>query len=374
MAANVKKTTHLSPINIAMSAAESSADLLAASLIKALKEQADVNVFGLAGTHMQNAGCQAMWHTHQVNVMGFSEVLLKLPQLILLRRQIIKQLPLKKCAVFIGVDAPDFNLKIERQFKKLGIKTVHFVSPSLWAWRSWRVHKIKRTADLVLCLFPFEVDFYKRHQVNACFIGHPLADCISPRTDYQKTNRLVILPGSRKSEIKQHTEIMLKSAVQLKKHNPKLHIFIPLFNDEMANWVRHQTKAYRWIDVSIGDAHSKIALADAAIVASGTAALETALIGTPMVMVYKLSALSYFIAKKLAKTPFVSLPNIIAGKKIVPELLQQDCTPDNITRHVQALLNADYQTIKPEFNRIYQQLKQNSAQIAAKAILKHIQK
>ena len=214
-------------INIAISAAEPSADLLAAQLITTLKKQKNVHCFGLAGEQMQQAGCQLLWHSEQVAVMGFSEVLAKLPRLLRLRRQMLRHFLNQDCAVFIGVDAPDFNFYLARKLKQKGIKTVHFVSPSVWAWRAWRVKKIKKSVDLMLCLFPFEQAFYRKHKINALFVGHPLTQMIKPRAHYQKNNTLALLPGSRESELKRHLPVMIASAQKLRQNNADLMVYLP---------------------------------------------------------------------------------------------------------------------------------------------------
>ncbi|SFV60524.1 Lipid-A-disaccharide synthase [hydrothermal vent metagenome] len=360
-------------LKIAISAAEHSGDLLASSLIKELKTQLpECEIFGLAGDKMIKNGCKSLWHLDKVSVMGFSAVLLKLPSLLLLRKEIITTIQNQKPNVFIGVDAPDFNFKIERKLRNKGIKTVHFVSPSVWAWRQKRIKKIKKSTDLVLCLFPFEVLFYQKHNMPAVFVGHPLADILKPRETYQENDKLLLMPGSRKSEIKAHLEIMLESAQALKKYNNNLEITVALVNDKYNLFVTQVINKYHGVKVEYGNSHQLINEADLVIVASGTATLEVALIATPMVVIYKMSWLSYRIAKALVKIPFVSLPNIILNKKIVPELIQEDATVKNIVAESIKVISSDYQKLKEEFINIHNQLKRNSTKKSAQEILSRI--
>lgn len=205
-------------MKIAISAAETSGDLVASSLVSALKlYRPDYEIEGLAGDKMAAAGCKRLWHTDQVNVMGLSEVLKKLPTILRLRRSIIQYFSSNRPDVFIGVDSPDFNFKIERKLKKNGVKTVHFVSPSVWAWRANRIHKIKKSADLMLCLFPFEVDFYRTHQQKAIFVGHPLAEKLKPRKNHMPNKQVLLMPGSREAEIKTLLPELLSAAKLMRK-------------------------------------------------------------------------------------------------------------------------------------------------------------
>ncbi|KAA0445271.1 MAG: lipid-A-disaccharide synthase [Candidatus Thioglobus sp.] len=355
-------------MKIAISAAETSGDLIGAKLVAALKFQdADVQIFGLAGDKMASAGCVKLWEQKRVNVMGFSEVVRKLPALLQLRKSIIRRFSNDKPDVFIGVDAPDFNFKIERKLKKRGVKTVHFISPSVWAWRQNRIKKIKKSTDLVLCLFPFEVDFYKKHQQRAAFVGHPLAEVLHPRTAYKSSKTILLLPGSRTSEISRLLPEMLAAAAIMKKQDEQLNFHLALANDELLDWAKPLAQKAN-VTVSTFDAHQRMSQADLALVASGTAALELALLGVPMVVVYKLSAFSYFIATKLVKIKQVSLPNIIAGKSLVPELIQNDANGENIAEQAMAVLHGDTEALAQEFKRIHQQLNQNASAESARII------
>ncbi|SMN00739.1 Lipid-A-disaccharide synthase [uncultured Candidatus Thioglobus sp.] len=353
---------------IAISAAETSGDLIGSKLVAALKAQdANAQIEGLAGEKMVAAGCVQLWDQKRVNVMGFSEVLTKLLSLLRLRKTIIQTFSKNKPDVFIGVDAPDFNFVIEKKLKQQGVKTVHFISPSVWAWRAGRVKKIKKSTDLVLCLFPFEVDFYEKHGQRAVFVGHPLAESLHPRENYQSTKNILLMPGSRESEVKRLLPELLVSVQLMAKQDSQLNFHIALANDELLEWAKPLADKAN-ISLSVGDAHQRAAQADLVLVASGTAALELALIGVPMVVVYKLSAFSYFIASKLVKTKNVSLPNIIANKTLVPELIQAEAYADNIAKHALQILSSDTELLTQEFTKIHQQLSLNASAESAKII------
>ncbi len=357
---------------IAISAAETSGDLIGSKLVQSLKKQDPaLQIEGMCGEKMHDAGCVKHWDMRLVNVMGFSEVLKKLPSLIKLRNTIVRYFFTNKPDVFIGVDAPDFNFVIEKKLKDKGIKTIHFVSPSVWAWRQSRVKKIKRSTDLVLCLFPFEVDFYKNNNQRAVFVGHPLAESLSPRK-YQTTGKnILLMPGSREGEVKRLLPEMLLAVQMMAEKDPDLVFHLALANDALLEWVKQQTRDIS-ISISIGDAHQRMEQADLVLVASGTATLELALVGVPMVVIYKLSAFSYFIASRLVKSEYVSLPNVIAKKTLVPELIQDEANGENIAQHVMEILSSDNKSLVKEFNAIHAQLKHNAADESAKAIIEFI--
>ena len=359
-------------MKIAISAAETSGDLIGAKLVSALKAQnSDIQIEGMAGERMLEAGCVQLWDKNLANVMGFSEVLKKLPALLRLQKVIIHYFSTSKPDVFIGVDAPDFNFLIERKLKRQGIKTVHFISPSVWAWRKNRIKKIKKSTDLVLCLFPFEVDFYQQHAQRAVFVGHPLAESLYPRQDYQSTKTVLLMPGSRESEVKRLLPELLAAVVIIKKQDSQLNFHIALANDELLEWAKVLADKVN-VPISIGDAHQQATRSDLVLVASGTAALELALLGVPMVVVYKLSAMSYWIAKRLVTIAYVSLPNIIAGEYLVPELIQNDANPDNIAQQAIAILQSDTTALIQAFNNIHQQLNLNASEESARIIMDFI--
>lgn len=357
---------------IAISAAETSGDLIGASLVKALKEQdPTLQIEGLCGDKMHLEGCDQLWNMSLVNVMGFSEVLKKLPSLLKLRKTMIQRFSEHKPDVFIGVDAPDFNFVIERKLKQQGIKTIHFVSPSVWAWRQLRVTKIKQSSDLILCLFPFEVDFYTRHHQKAVFVGHPLAESLSPRKNYKKSKEILLMPGSRSGEVKRLLPEMLIAAKRMLQYDSEFSFHLALANDELLEWAKQSIGSDN-ISISVDEAHKRMQNADLVLVASGTAALEIALVGVPMVVVYKLSAISYFIASRLVKSRYISLPNVIANKSLVPELIQDSANGDNIAKHAMDILSSDNTDLVLEFSKIHQNLNLNASSESAKLILEFI--
>ncbi len=356
--------------SIAISATEHSGDLLASELIKYLcKNNAKLSFFGLAGAKMLSAGCHKIWDIDSVSVMGFSEVLKKLPQLIILRKQIINEIIRQKPQLFIGVDGPDFNLKIEQKLKQHGIKTLHFISPSLWAWRAYRVRKIKKCADIILCLFPFEVDFYRKHKINAVFVGHPLTKILTPRSNYIKNNNILIMPGSRSSEIKAILPTMLDAVSIITKNNTQLKFSLALLDDKLLSWIKPKiTNLGLDIKIVLNSSHKQLQKSDLVIIASGTATLEALIIGVPMVVVYKLATISYLIAKILVNIPYISLPNILSNEPLVPELVQKNACGDNIAKEVLKILVSDNTSLIAEFNKIYHKLHQDSNAIINKVI------
>lgn len=354
---------------IAISAAETSGDLIGSSLVNALKEQgSELHIEGLCGKKMQKAGCVKHWDMSLVNVMGFTEVLKKLPSLLKLRSTMVEFFSQQKPDVFIGVDAPDFNFVLEKKLKKQGIKTIHFVSPSVWAWRQSRVKKIKQSTDLILCLFPFEVDFYKRYNQRAVFVGHPLAEKLIPRKNHTSSKQILLMPGSRSGEVKRLLPVLLSAAKLMAEQDETLSFHLALANDELLEWAQALV-GRQAIEISVDTAHQYMQTADLALVASGTAALELALVGVPMVVVYKLSAMSYFIASRLVKSPFISLPNVIVNKALVPELIQDQANADNIATQAMKILNNDQTALMSDFNQIHQTLNLSASEESAKLIL-----
>ncbi|BAS68349.1 lipid-A-disaccharide synthase [Bathymodiolus septemdierum thioautotrophic gill symbiont] len=355
-------------MKIAISAAETSGDLIGSKLVTALKAQnSDIQIQGLAGDKMIEAGCEQLWDQKRVNVMGLSEVLKKLPALLQLRKTIIDYFSKNKPDVFIGVDGPDFNFMIEKKLKRRGVKTVHFISPSVWAWRQSRVKKIKKSTDLVLCLFPFEVDFYQKHQQRALFVGHPLAETLHPRVNYQSSKKILLMPGSRVSEITRLLPEMLVATSIMAQQDAQLTFHLALANDELLAWAKPLAEKAN-VSISTGDAHQRMPESDLVLVASGTAALELALLGVPMVVVYKLSVFSYFIVSRLVKIEHVSLPNIIANKSLVPELIQDEANGANIAEKAMTILQNDSALLVQEFNAIHQQLNMNASEESARLI------
>ncbi|SHN91795.1 Lipid-A-disaccharide synthase [Bathymodiolus heckerae thiotrophic gill symbiont] len=359
-------------IKIAISAAETSGDLIGSTLVQALKAQdGNLQIEGLCGNKMQQSGCKQRWDMSLVNVMGFTEVLKKLPSLLKLRAEMVSYFSKQQPDVFIGVDAPDFNFIIEKKLKKQSVKTIHFVSPSVWAWRQSRVKKIKQSTDLVLCLFPFEVDFYKQNNQRAIFVGHPLAEKLTPRKNHKPTKQILLMPGSRSGEVKRLLPELLLAAKIMSQQDETLSFHLVLANEELLGWINELIGEQK-INVSIDEVHSHMQTADLVLVASGTAALELALVGVPMVVVYKLSTVSYFIASRLIKSKYISLPNVIANKPLVPELIQDQANAKNIAIHAMKILSSDQSKLISKFNNIHQQLSLNASEESAKLILDFI--
>jgi lipid-A-disaccharide synthase len=321
-------------------AGEDSGDLLGAELIEALHVRFPTARFvGVGGARMRAAGFDAWHDIAELSVMGFAEVLRHLPRLLRLRDSLARRLIELKPAVFIGIDAPDFNLGLEKKLRHAGIRTAHYVSPSIWAWRENRAEKIGRSADCVLCLFPMEPALYARHGVNARFVGHPLADRFPLVPDRRAARRelgldpdapvLAVLPGSRLSEIRRLGKIFLDAAGRVATEIPNLQIVIPAANARCREAIAKlltDTPAPLLVD---GQAHRAMVAADVVLLASGTAALEAMLAKRPMVVGYRIAPLTHALVKGLGmlKTKVYALPNILAGKPLVPELMQGDCTP-----------------------------------------------
>ena len=371
------------PLIIALVAGETSGDILGAGLIRALKKHhPNIKFVGIAGPQMQAEGCQAWYEMEELSVMGIVEVLGRLRRILAIRRDITKLLIDLKPDVFIGIDAPDFNLSLEGKLKQTGIKTIHYVSPSVWAWKQKRVFKIKRNTNLILAFLPFEKAFYDKFDVPCRFIGHKMADDIPLEPDQTAMRQqlgipvdcqcLALLPGSRHAEVTLLSEPFLKAAQLLRDKFPDLHIVVPLVNSKRrAEFEQIKAEIAPELKLQLLDGHAREAMiaSNAAILASGTVALECMLAKCPMVVGYKMKAFTFWLAKKLIKTPYVSLPNILAGKEIVPELLQHDCTPENIANHIVPLLKSDNSELKATFLALHKQIRCNADEQAAQAVL-----
>jgi len=379
---------------IAIVAGEASGDLLGCHLMRALKAQrSDLSFIGIAGPKMIGEGAKSLFPIEKLSVRGYVEVIKHLYDLLKLRRSLFKQLLAEKPDIFIGVDAPDFNFWLERKLKKRGIPTIHYVSPSIWAWRRGRMGKIKRAVSHILALFPFESALYEAAGVPVTYVGHPLADELplkSSKTAARELlkiekNKLVIamLPGSRQSEVKQHAELFVNAAKIISEKNADaqsagVQFLVPLITRETRAIFEHALYGGTSHDIDLiilfGHAHDAIEAADLVIVASGTATLEAALLKKPMVIIYRMPKLSWWILKRMNYLPYVGLPNILAGKFLVPELLQDKATPQNLADTVMRILNdTNYlEEIQQEFTDIHLSLKQNTSEKAAKAILAYL--
>ena len=371
------------PLTIALVAGETSGDILGAGLIRALKKHhPNMQFVGIAGPQMQAEGCKAWYEMEELSVMGIVEVLGRLRRILAIRRDITKRLIDLKPDIFIGIDAPDFNLALEGKLKQVGIKTIHYVSPSVWAWKQKRVFKIKRNTNLILAFLPFEKAFYDKFDVPCRFIGHKMADDIPLEPDQTAMRQqlgipldgqcLALLPGSRHAEVTLLSEPFLKAAQLLRDKFHDLHIIVPLVNNKRrAEFEQIKAEIAPELNLQLLDGHAREAMiaSNAAILASGTVALECMLAKCPMVVGYKMKAFTFWLAKKLIKTPYVSLPNILAGKEIVPELLQHDCTPENIANHVLPFLEGDNTELNATFLALHKQIRCNADEQAAQAVL-----
>lgn len=318
----------------------------------------------------------------ELSVMGLVEVLSRIRRLFHVRSELVKHFTNNPPDIFIGVDAPDFNLGLEAKLKPQGIKTVHYVSPTIWAWRENRVHKIAKAADLVLCLFPFEPEIYQRYQVNARFIGHTTADQIPLVVDRKAAREqldlpadtpvLALLPGSRGGEVAKLLEVFVKSAEQLSTLIPDLTVVIPTVNPQRRQQIQHYldiNKTNLSLKLIDGNAREAMIASNAILLASGTATLEAMLCKRPMVVAYKMAAITHWIMGYLYKPDYFALPNILAGQELVPELLQEHVNPDVICQHLLPLMQSDDQELQAKFTDLHQGLKKNADQQAADAVI-----
>lgn len=373
---------------IAIIAGEASGDLLAARLILALKElKSDLVFEGIAGPEMQAAGCVSLFPMEKLSVMGLVEVLKDLPALLSIRKQLKKRWTATPPDLFIGVDAPDFNLPLAAKLHAEGIPTVHYVSPSIWAWREKRVKKIQGNIDLMLTLFPFEVDFYKKHQVAAQFVGHPLADEVQFNASASDARQqlgldltkpmLGVLPGSRTKEVQALGAVFLQTAQELKAKHPDLQIVVPIIRADLKaqlQAIQQQVAADLPVTYLEGQSRLLMQAANYLLMASGTAVLEGMLAGRLMVAAYRVSPLTWWLIHtfKLAKVKYVTLPNNLAGEELVPELLQDRATVPELVAAIASLmaLPAERRTyVLQRFEGLHTQLHCDASANAAKAII-----
>lgn len=380
---------------IGIVAGEASGDLLGSHLIRALKKhRPDLQFIGIAGPKMMGEGATSLFPMEKLSVNGYAEVIRHLPELLNIRKQVYRYFIQNPPDLFIGVDAPDFNFTLERKLKNKGITTIHYVSPSVWAWRKGRINKIRRSVSHLLALFPFEPKLYEQAGVPVSYVGHPLADAIPMNPNQTlareklklKSNQTIIamLPGSRLSEVEKLADLFVKTAqrmmqAQLDGQLPKYQFLVPLitrntrkvFEQAILNNQTDIEAPSLPIQIMFGHAHMAMEAADVVIVASGTATLEAALLKRPMVITYKVSWLSYQLMKRMSYIPYVGLPNVLAGKFIVPELLQQDATPEKLADATLKLLSDKIlvQEIQQEFTTIHESLRQNTEEKAAQVIL-----
>ncbi|ABM04665.1 lipid-A-disaccharide synthase [Psychromonas ingrahamii 37] len=371
------------PLRIGLIAGEASGDILGEGLIKALKIHYPDAVFeGIAGPKMIAQGCTALHPLEALSVMGFVEVLGKLGSILRIRKSIINHFIANPPDIFIGIDAPDFNLTVELKLKQHNIKTIHYVSPSVWAWKQWRIHKIAKATDLVLAFLPFEKAFYDRFDVPCRFIGHTLADQLPLEPEKQQARQslglqadaklLAILPGSRKAEVEILGPIFLQSAALISRQYPDYKFIVPMVNGARKKQLLEQQQQYAPdlpLQIFDGQASAVLQSADAVLLASGTAALEAMLAKVPMVVAYKVNLLTYVIAKALVKVKYTSLPNLIADKEIVKELSQYNCTVENIVAALQPLLGQDNHQMINTFIRLHKLIRCDADRQAAQAVV-----
>ncbi len=373
-------------LRIALVAAEASGDTLGAGLIEALRAAAPgASFFGMAGPRMVAAGCEPWNRAEEVSVMGFLEVLPHLRRILKLRRKLVERIAASGADVFIGIDAPDFNLPAAAALKRAGIPAVQYVSPQVWASRQYRVRGIRAAVDLVLCLLPFETKFYAEHGVNAKFIGHPLADMIPLTADRQAARAalgfpgdrplLAVLPGSRRSEVTRLSAPFMATAAWLRERRPDLNVAVALASEPLGELFR-ASAAGADLDLARlipNRAREVMAAADVVLTASGTASLEALLFKRPMVVAYRMVPLSYWLVRRLglSRLPYFSLPNLLAGRQIVPEFVQDDVRADVLGPAVLAAL--DGTGLPPDWydvcTAIHRELRCDASKAAAREVL-----
>jgi lipid-A-disaccharide synthase len=366
-----------------MVAGEASGDLLAGLLLGGIHTRwPDAHTAGIGGPRMQQHGFQVWWPSDKLAVRGYFEVLRHYREIAGIRRELAERLMAERPDAFIGVDAPDFNLDLETQLRRSGVKTIQFVCPSIWAWRPGRVKKIAQAADRVLCLFPFEPEILARTGIAASYVGHPLADAIPlvpPRSASRASLGLgdhetvvAVLPGSRRSEIQYIAPAFLQACGKLAASRPDLRFVLPVAPGlrPLLEPLVAQHAAELPLQLLDGDSHTALAACDVTLIASGTATLEAALFKRPMVIGYRMHPLTWQLMKRMRMQPWVGLPNILSGEFVVPELVQEDATPDALAAAVLGWLDAPARrdTLVARFNELHERLRQDTASKASDAI------
>ena len=374
---------------IALVAGEVSGDILGAGLIRALKvKYPNAHFVGIAGERMIAEDCETLVDMEEIAVMGLAEIVKHLPRLLKIRKMVVETMSAQKPDIFIGIDAPEFNLYVEDKLKAQGIKAVHYVSPSVWAWRQKRIYKIARATDLVLAFLPFEKAFYDRFNVPCRFVGHTMADSIPLKPNRheacnvlnidEKQRYMAILVGSRSAEVELLSAPFLQTALRLKEKFPDLKFLVPLINKKRRQQFE-QFKARLAPDLDMilldGNARQAMIAAEVTLLASGTAALECMLCKSPMVVGYRMKPLTYFLAKHLVKTPYISLPNLLADEMLVPEMIQEDCTAEKLTEKLTPYLEQDESAVQnrhvliQRFTELHQQIQCDADKQAAQAVI-----
>ncbi len=368
--------------SLAMVAGEASGDLMASLILRSLNASGPCQAAGIGGPHMAAQGFTAWWPSEKLSVRGYAEVLRHLPSILRIRRALKARLIAHKPKVFMGIDAPDFNLGLEAELKAAGIPTVHFVSPSIWAWRRERLNKIKHSVAHMLCVFPFEPALYEGSGVQATFVGHPLADVIPMQPDREAARNtlglrqgvsiIALLPGSREAEVRYLLPVFLKSAHIMCASNILLQYVLPIAHEGLRAQVSEMLKKYPQLPIKIMQGNSQLALeaCDVTMVASGTATLEAALYKRPMVVAYRMPDLSWWLLKGKNYLPYISLPNILCNEAIVPEFVQHACTPEALAKATLAELVDEQKRahLTERFTALHASLKQDCAQQVARVL------
>ncbi len=371
-------------MRIGMVAGEASGDRLGAGLIAALRCREDhLEVEGIGGARMEEAGCKLLYPMDRLAVMGVFEVLGRYRELAAARSRLAEYFLSSPPDLFVGIDAPEFNLVLEERLRAAGVRTVHYVSPQVWAWRPWRVRRVARAVDLMLVLFPFEENFYQSHGIPVTFVGHPLADEIADANDKEAARAalglpldrpvIALLPGSRSNEWRYHVEPFLQSALELRKARPDLQCAFAASGREGRLYLEGILQRLDpEIPIKVVEHRTRevIAAADVVLTVSGTASLETLLVGRPMVVSYRMSALSYLVARLLVRVPYFSLPNLLAGRRLVPEILQGEVEPRRLAREVSRWLDdpVAVEDLKQAFSAIRLVLRRQASHAAAAAL------
>lgn len=385
-------------MRIGIIAGEASGDILASGLMQAILAQYPEAQFeGVAGPLMIETGCRAIYPVEKLSVMGLVEVLAHYRELFFIRKELINHFIDNPPDVFIGIDAPDFNLGVEAALKKAGIGTIHYVSPSVWAWRQYRLGKISRAVDLILTLFPFEARFYENHNISVKYVGHTLADEIEPGIDNVQVMEqarqalhldneanhpvIAVLPGSRMSEVTRLAQPFIETLLQCLKVRSDLIFSIPfvshktrqVFEQELIQQTENDTAARARFILFNGRSREVMAASNAVLLASGTAALEAMLLKKPMLVAYKLAPVTYWVARRLLKVPYYSLPNLLAGEYLVEEITQNEVCADILVPKVLGLLSDEsWSDTLDVFDNIHTLLRQNANQTAAQAVIDYL--
>jgi lipid-A-disaccharide synthase len=370
---------------IALVAGEASGDQLGAALVEQLRQRhPQARFVGIGGKRMQEAGVDAWWDAQELAVMGLFEVLAHFPRLLKIRRELRRRLLALQPDVYVGIDAPDFNLGLEIKLRRAGIRTVHYVSPTVWAWRKKRVRKIGRAADLVLCLFPFEPGFYEGHGVAASYVGHPMADQIDADTDpagaraslglAPEATTIALLPGSRVSEVSRLAEPMIEAVRLLRVRRPGLQFVAAAASEPVGAIFRQAMRDFGCEDITLVPNRPRqvMAAGDVVLCASGTATLETMLVNRPLVMVYRIAASTFWLVKNLRviKRQLFALPNILAGEALVPELVQDEATGERMAAEIERWLDNPglRGKLRHRFNELHSELRCEASERAANAV------